>query len=75
VVAEVCFIGLMILYRVRVEDLVLDVYSLTNSIEPGQRVSLKLLKYFPHEGDEDETFFVDSGAAGLQHVVDGGGHC
>jgi putative spermidine/putrescine transport system ATP-binding protein len=74
VVAEVRFVGLMILYRVRVDDLVLDVYSLTDSIEPGWRVSLKLRKYSPLEGDEDETHCVDSGAARLQHVFDGRGH-
>ncbi len=45
-VIEVCFVGILILYRVRVRDIILNVYSLMNSVEVGDRVSIKLFKYF-----------------------------
>ena len=48
-VLEVCFIGLLILYRVEIEGLLINVYSLGDSIEEGDRVSLSLIKYFQHE--------------------------
>ena len=49
-VVEVCFIGLMILYRVMVDDVQIDVYSLSDSIEKNDPVKVNILKYFHAEG-------------------------
>ena len=53
-VTDVCFIGLMILYRVEIDDVSIDVYSLSDAIELNDSVSIKVLKYFRTEGDFHE---------------------
>ena len=54
-VQEVCFIGLMILYKVQIEDVLIDVYSLSDTIEKNDRVCLEVLKYFHTEGVTHEN--------------------
>jgi len=50
VVTDVCFIGLLILYKVRLEDATLNVYSLMNSVEEGDRVKITICKHFQDKG-------------------------
>ena len=52
VVTDVCFIGLMILYRVRIAEVDLSVYSLMNSVRKGDRVRVTLCKFFRDRGGE-----------------------
>ena len=46
IVREVCFIGIMILYIIQIRDLAMKVYSLNDGLQVGDRVKLKLLKFF-----------------------------
>ena len=46
VVTDVCFIGLMILYTVRLMNHELKIYNLGNSISRHDTVSVTLLHYF-----------------------------
>jgi putative spermidine/putrescine transport system ATP-binding protein len=45
VVQEVCFAGHYILYRIKVDELIFNIYGINEKIDAGDRVDLKLLKF------------------------------
>ena len=45
VVVDVCFVGVLILYKVQVQESVFTVYSLSNGISEGDRVRLRVERY------------------------------
>ncbi len=55
-IEDVCFAGNYIIYKVKINDLILTIYRLQDDLRVGDKVNIKLLEYIRNQGNYTQNY-------------------